>query len=182
MITPEIDDEERFVETFEKHLKNGMKLIQFRSKNINIVDYIRIYSRLFDIKKMYPDVILMSNGPIEYLININIDGLHLTSHVLMKMSEKPKKAGLIFSASCHNAEQLKKAYSLGVNFVTLSPILKTKTHPDASPLGWQQFKNLIQGYSLPVFALGGLGRNNYQEALSFGAYGIAAIRSFWELP
>lgn len=68
---------------------------------------------------------------------------------------------------------------MGVDFVTLSPVQPTQTHPDAQPLGWEQAKALIEGFSKPVFLLGGVGPAEREKAWEAGAQGVAGIRAFW---
>ncbi|QHE91150.1 thiamine phosphate synthase [Pandoraea fibrosis] len=106
------------------------------------------------------------------------DGWHLTSDRLMASHARPAGWKLI-SAACHNAAQLAHATALGLDFVTLSPVLATATHPDATPLGWPAFTALAAQTSLPVFALGGMRADTLMSARHAGAYGIAAIRAFW---
>jgi len=63
--------------------------------------------------------------------------------------------------------------------VTLSPVQPTLTHPGAQPLGWEQARALIEGFSKPVFLLGGVGPADLQKAWEVGAQGAAGIRAFW---
>lgn len=106
------------------------------------------------------------------------DGWHLTSERLMACEARPG-GWKIVSAACHDAAQLAQATRLGLDFVTLSPVLATATHPDATPLGWPAFTMLAAQTSLPVFALGGMRAETLSSARNAGAYGIAAIRAFW---
>jgi len=68
---------------------------------------------------------------------------------------------------------------MGVDFVTLSPVQPTLTHPGAQPLGWEQTSTLIDGFSKPVFLLGGVGPAEVEKAWAAGAQGVAGIRAFW---
>lgn len=106
------------------------------------------------------------------------DGWHLTSARLMASHARPANWKLV-SAACHDAAQLAHATHLGLDFVTLSPVLATATHLDALPLGWPAFTALATQTSLPVFALGGMRADRLTSARHAGAYGIAAIRAFW---
>lgn len=106
------------------------------------------------------------------------DGWHLTSARLMTCHARPAGWKLV-SAACHDTAQLAQATRLGLDFVTLSPVLATATHPDATPLGWPAFTALAAQTSLPVFALGGMRADTLTIARHAGAYGIAAIRAFW---
>ena len=47
----------------------------------------------------------------------------------MEMHERPVPHELLFSASCHNRQELKQAEKLNVDFAYLSPV---KTHREVS--------------------------------------------------
>ncbi|MNW05021.1 hypothetical protein D3C71_2012060 [compost metagenome] len=68
---------------------------------------------------------------------------------------------------------------MGVDFVTLSPVQATQTHPEAQPLGWDEAQRLIAGFNQPVFLLGGVGPAERARAWEVGAQGVAGIRAFW---
>jgi 8-oxo-dGTP diphosphatase len=48
-------------------------------------------------------------------------------------------------------------------------------------MGWDKFTELAQGYSLPVFALGGMHPSDLAAARSAGAHGIAMVRGAWDV-
>ena len=114
-------------------------------------------------------------------IDISFDGVHLDSRTLMStesVAALQQQAKLV-SASCHDAEELNRAEKLGLDFVVLSPVKKTSSHPQARALGWQQFEQLCDSVAIPVYALGGLDSGDLEEAWSRGAQGIAGISGFW---
>lgn len=83
------------------------------------------------------------------------------------------------AASCHDLAQLERAAQLGCDWVTLSPILPTRSHPRAPALGWQALQHNCAASTLPVYALGGLAPQDLQQARAHGAVGVAGISSFW---
>jgi 8-oxo-dGTP diphosphatase len=95
------------------------------------------------------------------------------------MHETERPEGLLFSASCHNLCELKKAMQLKADFVVLSPVLKTQSHLNAKTLGWKKFENLVEQATIPVFALGGLAEAQIELAYKNGAQGVAGIRAWW---
>jgi 8-oxo-dGTP diphosphatase len=68
---------------------------------------------------------------------------------------------------------------LGLDFVVLSPVLPTLSHPGAAALGWEQFAALCAEASLPVYALGGLNRSHLLTAWERGAHGVSLLRQAW---
>lgn len=124
---------------------------------------------------------LMLKGPLEWLGDFPAAGWHLTAEQLRKYAPKgrPFPPERLLAASCHNAEELALAQAMGVDFVTLSPVRPTQTHPDASPLGWDTAQALIAGFNSPVYVMGGVGPQDCQRAWEAGAQGVAGIRAFW---
>ena len=57
---------------------------------------------------------------------------------------------------------------------------RTLSHPDISPIGWNKFQKIANKTNIPIYALGGLGINDYQVALENGAIGISSQRSIWK--
>lgn len=106
-------------------------------------------------------------------------GLHLNSHQLMTHSERPISNKVLLGASCHNLQELEKAAALAVDYVLLSPVLPTDSHPEAASLGWQAFSDLVCRINIPVYALGGLQDGHLMQAKQSGAQGVAAIRAWW---
>jgi 8-oxo-dGTP diphosphatase len=124
---------------------------------------------------------LMLKGPLEWLGDFPAAGWQLSAKQLRQYAAKgrpfPRERWL--AASCHNGEELALAAQMGVDFVTLSPLQPTLTHPEAMPLGWDVASELISRCNLPVFLLGGLGPQDSARAWQIGAQGVAGIRAFW---
>jgi 8-oxo-dGTP diphosphatase len=103
--------------------------------------------------------------------------VHLTSTQLAELTERPMVDWC--AASCHNAEELRRAATLGCDFALLSPVLPTQSHPGAPHLGWDNFAAIAAGSSIPVYALGGLTNDDMQSAWQRGAHGISLLRQAW---
>ncbi|CAG8867058.1 Thiamine-phosphate synthase [Pseudomonas fluorescens] len=179
LITPQGLEVPQMLRGIQKAVAGGIKLVQLRAPD------------MYDPK--YRDVAvdaaglcagkaqLMLKGPLEWLGDFPSAGWHLTAAQLRKYASKgrpfPKARWL--AASCHTAEELALAEQMGVDFVTLSPVQATQTHPEAVPLGWEQVERLIAGFRHPVFLLGGVGPDDRECAWQTGAQGVAGIRAFW---
>jgi 8-oxo-dGTP diphosphatase len=159
-------------------LRSGVQLVQLRAKHLDRRDHLNIARQTLDLCRQYGATLIL-NGPIEMALDIGCDGVHLDSHTLMSLKERLTRDEMLISAACHNAEQLAQAEQVGVDFVTLSPVLQTRTHPDAAPLGWEHFGQLVAGTRVPVFALGGMHPELLGGAKKLGAWGIAAISATW---
>ena len=68
------------------------------------------------------------------------------------------------AASCHDADELDAAQALGCDFAVLGPVQATASHPGAEGIGWARFAELREGVSLPIYAIGGLGPGDLEQA------------------
>jgi len=59
------------------------------------------------------------------------------------------------------------------------PVGRTSSHPGAKPLGWPQLQRDIALTPVPVYALGGMRREDLEEAMRCGAHGVAMQRAAW---
>lgn len=101
------------------------------------------------------------------------DGVHLTARALMAAQARP--AGTLVGASCHDARELDQAARLCLDYAVLGPVNRTRSHPDATPLGWAAFEALAADRPMPVYAIGGLARADLTEARRRGAHGVALL-------
>lgn len=168
--------EAHFFQALEKQLSEGLQLLQIREKQLSQPDLLRITSQIRDMAKPYQAKVLI-NHDIAMAQKLGLAGVHLTSTDLLNLDKKP--ADLMVAASCHNRIELEKATALALDFVTLSPIKETVSHPDATVLGWDKFSALIANIELPVYGLGGMQISDLGAALTHGARGIAMQRAIW---
>jgi thiamine-phosphate diphosphorylase len=168
----------QFLQRLQEVITRGFNLIQLRAKELPNEKYKLLASEALKICEKYRANLIL-NTSIDIFLQSNAHGLHLTSSELMKLHKRPIANEKLLSAACHDEEQLQQAANINVDFVTLSPVLATNSHPDAQPLGWDEFKKLCNSVNIPIYALGGMKKEHLSLALQNGAYGIAAINAFW---
>ncbi|GKS70203.1 8-oxo-dGTP diphosphatase [Nitrosomonas sp. PY1] len=156
--------------------QQGLRLLQIREKTMERTSLLNFSTQVIALAKTFQAKVLI-NSDIELAHEVGADGVHLPASQLMSISERPTTTeSFLCGASCHNAEELYAAEKLALDFVVLGPVQPTLTHPNGSTLGWNRFARLIQNASVPVYALGGLRRNNLTMAQELGAHGIALMR------
>ncbi len=69
---------------------------------------------------------------------------------------------------------------MNINFAVLSTVKKTLSHPNTKPMGWNKFQQIVNKSNIPIYALGGLGIKDYNDALKNGAIGISSQRLIWK--
>jgi len=175
---PSVPDAGVFLDDLRAALAGGISLVQFRVFGLEdhaLADLALASRRLCD---RYGARMLV-NGPRELAEQAGAHGLHLDRRRLRAMSSRDEYPGLLLGASCHDAGELAMARDKGVDFALLSPVLPTRSHPDAEVLGWERFSELVDGLPLPVYALGGMKPSLLEQGWRAGAQGIAGIRGLW---
>jgi len=185
VITPEpasasAADCQAFLERLSAVLARGETLVQLRVKSFDAAAFARLAADALA-RCTAAGAQLMLNGPIDAAGVMQLDGAgwHLDSAALRAVAQRPLPAARRVSAACHAADDLVLAARAGVDFVTLSPVLPTLSHPGAPTLGWTRFAALAEQAVMPVYALGGMTRAHLDDARRHGAYGVAGIRRFW---
>lgn len=179
LITPDGLETPQLLRGIQKAIASGIKLVQLRAPNMYDPKYRDV--AVDAVGLCAGKAQLMLKGPLEWLGDFPSAGWHLTSEQLRKYAAngRPFPKDRWLAASCHSVEELALAEQMGVDFVTLSPVQATQTHPEAQPLGWEAAQQMIDGFNKPVFLLGGVGRNERERAWQVGAQGVAGIRAFW---
>ena len=152
---PQLGDARDFLRRLRASLDAGVRLVQLRLFDVASDDLLRIGRDVCATCHAHKAKVLL-NGDVEAMRAIGADGLHLNSRALHAQPSRPVPDGMLLAASCHTPGDLEQASRIGANFALLSPVLPTRSHPDADPLGWETFAEMVEGVNLPVYALGGM--------------------------
>ena len=180
LITGQFADASEFELRLQRALEEGIRLVQLRlthewSQQQDEAMANTIIDIANDLCGQYSARLLL-NTQQRYNATATT-GVHLNSRQLMSLTTRPRTE--LLSASCHSREQLEQAQAIGADFILLSPVQPTASHPDARPLGWQTFKDMVETVNIPVYALGGVSTEDISKAKLSGAQGVAAISAFW---
>ncbi len=181
LITLDFDgNKNNYLSALEASLKNGIKLVQFRSKNLDDATYIELAKDVTTLVHKYNGKVIL-NGAVELLQQIEADGIHFPSAAIANQDSRPLPEKYIVSIACHNLEQIQHANLINPSFAVLCPVFATPSSPKGIPIGWEKFAEITAQANFPVYALGGLSIDDYTIAREHGAYGLAAKRGLWNL-
>lgn len=181
-----------FLARLDDALSAGLRLVQFREPALaehtidDLLDAVLLRCR-------HHGASVLVNSRHGLGRGARADGVHLTSADLARaaagelpglaemrnaqssVNQTANEAAPWLAASCHDAQELALAASLGADFAVLSPVLATRSHPQARTLGWAGFAEAAAMTPIPVYALGGLQSADAGKALDAGAHGVAMI-------
>ena len=168
---------ERFFEAVDAALGGGVDAVLVREKHMDSARLLSFASALRELTHLHSaELIVHSQADVAKAVQA--DGVHLSA---MDMNQIPPMKAWIndpavrFSTSCHNEIELEFAKRFEADFVFLSPVFATKSHPDEEPLGITRFRELSTASELPVVALGGITPQNRNQLEGYGVAVISAI-------
>jgi 8-oxo-dGTP diphosphatase len=169
-----------FMRQLERRLDQGIRLVQLRAKTLPHADYRALARRVVAACHARGARLLLNADPA-LVTETGADGVHLSGDRLARLHERPLARGAAWvAASCHDLADLEAAQRLGVDFVVVSPVQPTASHPGAAALGWDGLVRFTEQARVPVYALGGMTPGDLERCHRCGAQGIAAIRALWE--
>jgi 8-oxo-dGTP diphosphatase len=204
LITPDVDLRAgvAFLETLERSLDGVSALVQLRCKRA----FETSSDEAAFVNLAHSAIALVHRAGAQVLLNLPktvsadartqliaaADGVHLTREQIENgvPVERQTTDGAsrslprslprsLIGASCHDRAELAAAARAGADFAVLSPVQRTASHPQAKPLGWPVFADLVRDAKIPVYGLGGMTPTDLGAARWCGAQGVAAIRGLW---
>jgi 8-oxo-dGTP diphosphatase len=171
----DIGDDE-FLVRAERALRGGLHLIQLREKDWPAARREAFAARLLPLATRFGARVLL-NGSVEDARRGGFAGVHWPAATLAAATSRPHD--LLVAASCHSPNELARAAALDIDFAFVGPVHPTPTHPGAPTLDWNGFATCIEATRVPVYAIGGLTRDDLATAIDRGAHGIALRRGAW---
>lgn len=156
LITPEPGpDRSGFLQTLARVLAGGISLVQLRARQLSAQDQRTLAADVLHLCRQAGARLLLNAEPA-VAAGTGVDGVHLTSTRLRGLSARPLGDEYLVGASCHTREEVLHAGALGLDFIVVSPVQQTASHPDAELLGFEGLQRLTELAPLPVYALGGM--------------------------
>ncbi|HWP84725.1 MAG TPA: thiamine phosphate synthase [Terriglobia bacterium] len=126
---------------------------------------------------------LLVNERLDVARACGADGVHLPADSLPVAAVRNYVGqNWIVGAACHSSEEVEQAAREGADYVLVAPVFDTASKPGLAPMGLEKFSAICRRSPVPVFALGGVSRENARLCLEAGAAGLAGIRLFQQAP
>ena len=164
------------IDVVKEMINSGIKLIQYREKEKNILDK---YSECLEIRRLTKDagVTFIVNDHVDLAMAVGADGLHVGQDDLPISVIREITGGKIFiGLSTHSPEQAQQAVKDGVDYIGVGPVFKTYTKKDVcDPVGFEYLEYVVKNIDLPFVAIGGIKEDNVGEIVKRGAKCVAMV-------
>ena len=158
----------------------GVSLVQLREKRLRPRVLCELAARA---------AAVLSGSATRLLVNDRADiaraagaaGVHLTTRSLeAAVVRRAFGEDFLIGVSTHTPGEARAARDGGADFALFGPVFDTPSKRDyGPPVGLEKLREAAHALApFPVLAVGGVGRDNFAQALAAGARGVAAIRLF----
>lgn len=164
-----------FIKRLEKISKN-CDLIILREKDLTEEEY-------FSLGKKFLHV--CSNGRAALVLHcfwkkaleLHHDKIHLSLKDFRDNPQIREKFSLV-GVSVHSLEEAKEAEAMGADYVTAGHIFETDCKKGLKGRGLEFLRQVSQGVSIPVYAIGGINAENMEQVKEAGAKGVCIMSGF----
>lgn len=163
-------------EAVEEALKGGIKAVQLREKDLSGRDLYETAMAMRDLTSRYGAKLII-NDRADIALAVDADGVHLGGGSLPVRAARRLLGGRkLIGVSCHDRASALEAEENGADFITFGPVYYTPSKAAyGEPVGIEALKETAGLLRIPVFALGGVKKENIREVMAAGARGIALI-------
>lgn len=160
----------------EEALRGGVRAVQLREKDLSTKE---LYELAYELRRVTSrhNAKLFINDRVDVALAVDADGVQvgvesLPIYKVRKLLGEKKLIGV----SCHNQVQAITAQDLGADFITFGPVYYTPSKaPYGEPVGVAKLAEVTELLQIPVFALGGVKKEQCAEVIAAGAHGIGCI-------
>lgn len=160
----------------EKALRGGVRAVQLREKGLDAKGLLKLAKELRALTNGY-GARLIINDRADVALLSGADGVHLGQRSIAPVDAREMLGGeMLIGVSTHSAEEARRAAGGGADFITIGPIYHTPSKARyGEPIGTAMIREVRAVVDIPVYAIGGIDRDNLKEAVLNGADGVAVI-------
>ncbi|MBO5923377.1 MAG: thiamine phosphate synthase [Lentisphaeria bacterium] len=160
----------------------GAKIVQIREKNISDNLMFELLKQCKLITDQY-NMLLIVDDRVDIAMAVGADGVHLGQDDFPLSEAKKLAPEMIFGASTHNAEEIKKALADGCGYLNIGPVFPTQTKSVAcGTLGLELVEKLKTQVTCPFSVMGGIKAQHLEMLCSKGFKHIAMVTEITQAP
>lgn len=163
----------------EKAIKGGATFVQLREKNLDEKSFVDEAIEIQKLCKKY-NIPFVINDNVQIAKMINADGVHVGQS---DMSAEEVRSIIgndkILGVSAQTVEQAIVAQNKGAHYIGVGAVFPTGSKSDAENVSYNTLKAICDAVTIPVVAIGGIGKHNVTELKHSGISGIAVISAIF---
>jgi len=162
----------------ERALDGGVRAVQLREKDLGGKELFQLAEKARALCQRY-GARLFINDRVDIALALDAAGVQLGRASIPIQAARallgPQK---LVGYSAHGLEEARAAQETGADFLLFGPVYFTPSKAAyGSPQGIEALKKTVENIALPVYAIGGISRDNIGAVRRTGARGVALISS-----
>lgn len=153
----------KFIETVEKAIRGGAKVVQLREKDTPEGDIIKLGKELLEVTRNYSVPLIINDSPA-LAKEIGAGGVHMGQYdMLTPQAREFLGKGAIIGVSCYgDIQRGLQAETEGADYVSFGTPFFTPTKPDRKPTPLDILREAKRRVTkIPVFAIGGITKETH---------------------
>ena len=159
----------------------GIDGIILREKDLSEVSYRSLASDVLQICRDRETPCALHTYPAAAQ-QLHAKALHLPLHAFLALGEKEKRVFPTIGVSCHSLDDVVAAQEGGCSYVTLGHIFATDCKKGLPGRGLAFLSEVCRHASVPVYAIGGINRDNIARVRDAGASGACIMSGLMVCP
>lgn len=166
-------------EQVESALKGGVTCVQLREKDLDEETFLAEAMELSALCRQY-QVPFFINDNVEIAIKCKADGIHVGQED-MKAAQVRQRVGndMMIGVSVHSVDEALEAVKNGADCLGVGAMFSTATKKDADVLPKEVLRDICAAVSVPVVAIGGIGKTNISQLSGTGVDGVALVSAIF---
>lgn len=153
--------------------------IMLREKDLSLNDYEELAGKVKELCDLYSTPLII-NQHITTAAKLKLTKIHLSMSDLRLYQRQARE--FRFGASVHSVPEAKEAQGLGASYVIAGHIFSTDCKKGVPPKGLSFLKEVCASVTIPVFAIGGITKDNVKDITKTGAKGICVMSESMTCP
>jgi len=160
----------------EQALAGGVRAVQLREKDLGGRELFVLAQKIKKLCERY-HAGLFVNDRIDVALGVDADGVQLGSASMpVEAARELLGEKKLIGVSTHSTKEAVEAERAGADFILFGPVYFTASKAVyGRPQGLGPLKEVVEKISLPVYAIGGIKRENIAEVKATGIRGVALI-------
>lgn len=163
-----------FYKRIKEISKSNLKYLILREKDLEYKELLIMAKNVQSILKD-SNIKLIINSNVEVAEEVNAYGIQLSFKDFCE--NKGKNFNGIKGVSVHSLSEAIEAEKRGANYIIYGHVFNTDCKKGLNPRGLIEFKEICNKVNIPVYAIGGINKENYKSVLEIGADGVAVMSS-----
>ena len=169
----------KLIDVVKESLDGGVTMVQLREKTLEEGKFLEEAKELQTMcrERHIPFIV---NDNVDIAKAMDADGVHVGQDDMETMDVRAKLGpDKIIGVSAHTVEEALLAEKQGADYLGVGAVFPTSSKSDVNVMPYETLKAICEAVSIPVVAIGGIGRENVSRLAGSGICGVAVISAIY---